>query len=126
MTPQIIDEVRKLVDQKPILFSAICREVQESGSQWQPAQIRLLLRAYAGIEVGAGNDPFVSAGKRSVTERLREAVYEAVQAQGGRPVQAARVLELLPSDLTTSVAQVLSIAKNDARLTVTGPVLRTK
>ncbi|MEI6516046.1 MAG: hypothetical protein WCO77_08715 [bacterium] len=126
MTPQTLDYVKKLVTRKPILFSEICREVQESGSHWQPAQIRLCLHAYAGIEVGDGQDPLVSVGTRSTTERLREAIYEAVQGQGGRPIQVARVLELLPSDLTTSVAQILAVAKIDTRLTVTGPMIRTK
>lgn len=126
MNAQTLDYVKKLVTRKPMRFLEICREVNASGSQWQPAQIRLLLRAYAGIEVGDGNDPLVSAGKRSGTERLREAVYEAVQGQGGRPVQAARVLELLPSDVTTSVAQILAVGKSDTRLTVTGPVIRVK
>jgi len=126
MTPEMLKKLKTAVARKPRRLSELCRDVRESGSQWSDAQVRLALRVYTGIDLTEEADPLVSAGRASAAEQLRQAVYDAVQSQGGRPVPIARVLELLPSDMTTSVAQVKSVAKKDERLVVKGQAVGMK
>jgi hypothetical protein len=94
--------------------------IQELGSDWSLAQLQLFLVCMDGIEVGS--DGRVSAGEKSPQEALLDAVVNVVKSQN-KPIPAAQVLRLLPSQFVTTEVQIKALAKESNDLEVFGPGL---
>lgn len=122
MTPDIYQSTLEQVGPEGMPLSQFHAAIREAGSLWSVEQLHLMLDCMAGAEVSGGEgSPRVHTGRQSPEEELAEAIQQVVQSQGGRPLPAARVLELLPDRFTTSEAQVRKVAKESPHLTVVGP-----
>jgi hypothetical protein len=94
--------------------------IQELGSDWDLAQLQLFLVCMDGIEVSS--DGRVRMGAKSPQEALLEAVVNVVRSQT-KPMPAAQVVRLLPSQFVTTEAQIKALAKESNDLEVFGPGL---
>jgi hypothetical protein len=121
MTPDIckdlIAQLRQAAQPLPELYGFI----QELGSDWSLAQLQLFLVCMDGIEVS--DDDRVSMGEKSPLELLLAAVVHVVKSQGNKPIPAAQVVRLLPSQFVTTEAQIKALAKDSSELVVVGPGL---
>lgn len=122
MTPEIYKSAIDNVGPDGMSLTQLHAAVREAGSPWSAEQLHLMLDCMEGVEVTGSEDSWmVSSGERSPEEELAAAIEQVVQSQGGRPLPAAKVLELLPDRFTTSEAQVRKVAKESMRLRVMGP-----
>ena len=122
MTPEIYKSVIQNVGSEPVALKQLHAAARDAGSSWSIEQLHLMLDCMDGIEVTQSDATWmVHSGSKSPEEELADAIAETVQSQGGRPLPAAMVLELLPARFTTSEAQIRKVAKESARLQVMGP-----
>jgi hypothetical protein len=122
MTPEIYKAAIANIGSEGMSLTQLLAAVREAGSTWSAEQLHLMLDCMVGVEVSdQGGMWCISTGQRSPEEELAAAIEQVVQSQGGRPLPAAKVLELLPDRFTTSEAQVRKVAKESARLNVLGP-----
>jgi hypothetical protein len=121
MTPTLYDDLTRQLNQGPQSLEQLHGLIQELGSDWSLPQLQLFLTCMDGVEVGS--DGQVSMGAKSTQELLLAAVVDVVKSQGGRPIPAAQVLRLLPSQFVTTEAQIKALAKSSTELEVFGPGL---
>ena len=125
MTPDIYEDVLTEVQREAQAIHDLHRLTQELGSDWSKAQLKLFLTCMDGVEVGA--EGLVQVGEQRPEEALLAALCDVVKSRGGKPIPAAQVLRLLPSQFVTTEAQIKSIAKGSNLLEVFGPgLLRLK
>lgn len=117
MCKDLIAQLRQAAQPLPELHGFI----QELGSEWSLAQLQLFLVCMDGIEVR--DDDRVSIGEKSPLELLLAAVVNVVKSQGNKPIPAAQVVRLLPSQFVTTEAQIKALAKDSSELVVVGPGL---
>lgn len=126
MTPEIYKSAMNNVGPEGMPLTQLLAAVREAGSSWSAEQLHLMLDCMEGVEVSdIGGAWMVSTGQRSPEEELVAAIEQVVKSQGGRPLPAAKILELLPDRFTTSEAQVRKVAKESGRLKVMGPGMIT-
>ena len=124
MTPEIYKSAIENIGPDGMPLTQLHAAIREAGSTWSVDQLHLMIDCMEGVEVtGAEGNWTVSAGERSPEEELAAAIEQVVRSQGGQPLPAAKVLELLPDRFTTSEAQVRKVAKESSRLKVMGPGL---
>ena len=122
MTPEIYKSAMDNVGPDGMPLTQMLAAAREAGSTWSAEQLHLMLDCMEGVDVSDVNGVWmVSTGQRSPEEELAAAIEQVVKSQGGRPLPAAKVLELLPDRFTTSEAQVRKVAKESGRLKVMGP-----
>lgn len=128
MKPMLVDQLRDTLARQPTRLSQLHGQLRDDGSPWTRDQLRLLLETHAGFTVGDGDsgDPEVSPGDVPAGERLLGTVREILSTQPGRPVPLARVIELLPSNLTTSPEQLRAMAGSTDDLEIRGAMIRRK
>jgi len=128
MKPALLDQLRDTVRRQPTRLGQLHAHARDAGSQWSPEQLRLLLETYAGFKVGdlADADPEISLGEVTPEEALLAAVHQILSTEPGRPVPVARVIGLLPSNLTTSVEQLRALAARFSDLEIRGPMIRRR
>jgi hypothetical protein len=126
MKPALLDQLRDTIRRQPTRLGQIHAQVKDAGSTWTVEQVRLLLETYEGFTIGSGDDPEISLGAATQEEALLAAVRQVLSNEPGRPMPIARVIELLPSDLTTSVEQLRSLAPKTADLEIRGALIRCK
>ena len=126
MKSALLDQLRDTVRRQPTRLGQLHAQVRDAGSPWSPEQLRLLLETYDGFKVGAGADPEVSLGEVTPEESLLAAVRQILSIEPGRPVPVARVIELLPANLTTSAEQLRALAAKTSDLEFRGSLIRRK
>ena len=126
MKPALLEQLRDTVRRQPTRLGSLHAHARDAGSPWSPDQLRLLLETYDGFKVGAGADPEISLGEVTLEEALLSAVRQILSTEPGRPVPVARVIELLPTNLTTSVEQLRALAAKTSDLEIRGPMIRRK
>ena len=126
MKPALLDQLRDTVRRQPTRLVSLLAHARDAGSPWSPDQLRLLLETYGGFKVGDGADPEISLGEVTPEEALLAAVRQILSTELGRPVPVARVIELLPSNLTTSVEHLRALAAKTSDLEIRGPMIRRK
>lgn len=126
MKPAFLDQLRETLRRQPVRLSRLHALVREVGSQWTPDQLRLLLETLDGFQIGDSkdSDPEVSLGEITPEEALLAAVREILNAEPGRPMQLSRVIEMLPSQFTTSPEQLRDLAAKTSDLEIRGPMIR--
>jgi hypothetical protein len=76
-----------------------------------------------GVELDdTTDDPMIRLGQRTLEELLTDAIVQVVRAQT-RPIPAAQVVKLLPSQFMTTEVQVKALAKAHPDVEVMGPGL---
>lgn len=126
MKPALLEQLRDTVRRQPTRLGSLHAHARDAGSPWSPDQLRLLLETYDGFKAGAGADPEISLGEVTPEEALLAAVRQILSTEPGRPVPVARVIELLPTNLTTSVEQLRALAAKSSDLEIRGPMIRRK
>ena len=126
MKPPLLDQLRETILRQATRLGQLQAQVKDAGSAWSKEQVRLLLETYEGFTVGSGDDPEVSLGAVTQEEALLTAVRQVLSNEPGRPVPIARVIELLPSDLTTSAEQLRALAGKSHDLEIRGALIRSK
>jgi hypothetical protein len=126
MKTALLDQLRETIRRQPTRLGQLHAQAKDAGSGWTREQVRLLLEAYEGFTVGSEDDPEISLGAVTHEEGLLTAVRHVLSNEPGRPVPIARVIELLPSDLTTSVEQLRALATKTADLEIRGALIRCK
>lgn len=126
MKPALLEQLRDTVRSQPTRLGSLHAHARDASSPWSPDQLRLLLETYDGFKVGAGDDPEISLGEVTPEEALLAAVRQILSTESGRPVPVARVIELLPTNLTTSMEQLRALAANTSDLEIRGPMIRRK
>jgi hypothetical protein len=128
MKPLLLDQLRDTVRRPPTRLGQLHAQVRDAGSTWSPEQLRLLLETYTGFKVNdpASADPEISVGEVTPEEALLAAVRQILSTEPGRPVPLARVIELLPSNITTSPEQLRALAAKTSDLEIRGPMIRRK
>ena len=126
MKSALLDQLRDTVRRHPTRLGQLHAQVRDAGSPWSSDQLRLLLETYDGFKVGAGADPEVSLGEVTPEESLLAAVRQILSIEPGRPVPVARVIELLPANLTTSAEQLRALAAKTSDLEFRGSLIRRK
>jgi hypothetical protein len=126
MKPDLLEQLREAVRDHPMRLGQLHTHARDAGSPWNVAQLRLLLEVYDGFKVGVGDDPEISVGESTIEETLLTSVRQILSAEPGRPVPVARVIELLPSNLTTSPEQLRALAAKTTDLELRGPMIRRK
>ena len=122
MAPEIYKSVVDNIGPEGMSLTQLHAAIREAGSPWTVEQLHLMLDCMEGVDVTGGDGAWtVSTGQRSPEEELAAAIEQVVQSQGGRPLPAAKVMELLPDRFTTSEAQIRKVAKESALLKVMGP-----
>ncbi|MEI6654739.1 MAG: hypothetical protein WCP45_08230 [Verrucomicrobiota bacterium] len=126
MKPALLDELRDTVRRQPTRLGHLHAQVRDAGSPWSLEQLRLLLETFDGFKIGdpAGTDPEISLGEVTPEEALAAAVRQILAAEPGRPFPLARVIELLPSNLTTSAEQLRAMAATSTDLEIRGALIR--
>jgi hypothetical protein len=120
MTPDMCKDLTAQLKHPSQTLSDLYGFIQELGSDWSLAQLQLFLVCMDGVEVGS--DGLVSAGEKSPQEALLDAVVNVVKSQN-KPIPAAQVLRLLPSQFVTTEVQIKALAKESNDLEVFGPGL---
>ena len=124
MTPPIFEQLLAALQREPLPLSRLHAYARDAGSAWSSEQVRLMLESLDGVTVGADQaDPAVSLGQRSARDELAQAILEAVRASAGRPVPPQEVLRRLSGRFTTSVEQIIAVARQTPGLEVFGPGL---
>lgn len=126
MKPALLEQLRDTVRRQPTRLASLYAHARDVGSPWSPDQLRLLLETYDGFKVGDGTDPEISLGEATPEEALVAAVRQILSTEPGRPVPVARVIELLPPNLTTSVEQLRALAAKTSDLEIRGHMIRRK
>ncbi len=126
MKPALLEQLRDTVRRQPTRLGSLHAHARDAGSPWSPDQLRLLLETYTGFKVGEGADPEISLGEVTPEEALLAAVRQILSTEPGRPVPVARVIELLPPNLTTSVEQIRALAAKTSDLEIRGALIRRK
>jgi hypothetical protein len=128
MKSALLDQLRDTVRRQPTRLSRLHSQVRDAGSTWTPEQLRLLLETYDGFKVNepTGTDPEISLGQVTPEEALLAAVRQILSNEPGRPVPIARVIELLPSALTTSQEQLRALAARTTDLEIRGALIRRR
>ena len=126
MKPEWVDSIRRGLAVQPLPLSRLAEDGRAAGSMWTDEQFRLFFAACEGFSLTDGDDPVVSVSDACATDSLADAIHDIVQSNGVRPVPLAKTRDLLPSAMTTSVEQIRAVALADARLQVTGPVVRLR
>lgn len=128
MKPALLDQLRDTVRRQPTRLGQLHAHARDAGSPWSPEQLRLLLETCAGFKVGDASDvdPEISLGEVTPEEALLAAVRQILSTEPGRPVPVARVIELLPGSLTTSLEQVRALAAKTNDLEIRGVLIRRK
>lgn len=126
MKPALLEQLRDTVRRQPTRLGSLHAHARDAGSPWSPAQLRLLLETFDGFKVGGSDDPEISLGEVTPEEALLAAVRQILSAEPGRPVPVARVIELLPPNLTTSPEQLRALAAKTNDLEIRGPMIRRK
>ena len=121
MTPTLYDDLTQQLNQGPQSLEQLHGLIQELGGDWSLPQLQLFLSCMDGVEVG--RDGQVRMGAKSTQELLLAAVVDVVRSKGGRPIPAAQVLQLLPSQFVTTAAQIKALAKSSTELEVFDPGL---
>ncbi len=126
MSPEIYKSAIENIGPDGMPLTQLHAAIREAGSAWSIDQLHLMLECMDGVEVtGTEGNWTVRSGERSPEEELSAAIEQVVRSQGGRPLPAGKVLELLPDRFTTSEAQVRKVAKESSRLKVMGPGMIT-
>jgi hypothetical protein len=108
-------------------LSQLHAQMRDMGAVWSREQLRLLLEVFEGFQVEADkDDPDVRVGEATRDEKLLSAIRQILGVEPGRPIPIARVLELLPADLTASPEQLRSLAAKATDLEVRGALVRRK
>jgi len=125
VTPPMFEQLLNALQREPLLLSRLHAYAREAGSAWSAEQLRLLLECVDGVTVGAGDhaDPPVSLGQRCARDELAQAILDVVKTNAGRPVPPQEVLRRLSGRFTTSVEQIMAIARQTPGLEVFGPGL---
>jgi hypothetical protein len=126
MKPALLDQLRETVRRQPTRLGQLHAQVKDGGSVWTLQQLRLLLETYEGFTFGTGDDPEISLGAATHEEALLAAVRQVLSNEPGRPLPIARVIELLPSALTTSAEQLRALAGKTTDLEIRGALIRSK
>lgn len=126
MKPALLEQLRDTVRRQPTQLSSLHEQARDAGSAWDSDQLRLLLETFDGFSVGAGEEPEVSLGEITPEEALLDAVRQILSAEVGRPMPVARLIELLPAHLTTSLEQLRALAPQTTDLEIRGPMIRRK
>ena len=128
MKPALIDQLRDTVRHQPTRLGQLHAQVRDAGITWSSEQLRLLFETYDGFKVGdpASTDPEISLGQVTPEESLLAAVRQILSAEPGRPVPVARVIELLPTNLTTSAEQLRALTSKTNDLEFRGALIRHK
>ena len=126
MKSALLEQLRNTVHRQPTRLDQLHAQVRDAGSLWSPDQLRLVLETYAGFKVGDGADPEITLGEVTPEEELLAAVRQILGPEPGRPVPVARVIELLPANLTTSLEQLRALAAKTSDLEIRGPMIRRK
>ena len=126
MKSALLEQLRNTVHRQPTRLDQLHAQVRDAGSLWSPDQLRLVLETYAGFKVGDGADPETTLGEVTPEEELLAAVRQILSTEPGRPVPVARVIELLPANLTTSLEQLRALAAKTSDLEIRGPMIRRK
>jgi len=128
MKPAFIDDLRETVRRQPTRLGLLHAQMRDAGSEWSPEQIRLLFETFDGFRIGdpASANPEVSLGEITPEEALAAAVRQILSSEPGRPLPLARVIELLPANLTTSAEQLRAMAAVSTDLEVRGALIRLK
>lgn len=122
MTPETYKAVIQNLDGHSISLKQFHAAARDAGSGWSIEQLHLMLDCMEGVEVTGGDGNWtIRTGQKSIDEELADAILATIQSQGGRPLPAAKVLELLPARFTTSDAQIRKVAKESTMLQVVGP-----
>lgn len=120
MTPDMCKDLTAQLKQPAQSLPDLHGFIQELGSDWSLDQLQLFLVCMDGIEVSS--DGRVIMGAKSPHEALLEAVVNVVKSQT-KPMPAAQVIRLLPSQFVTTEAQIKALAKESNDLEVFGPGL---
>jgi hypothetical protein len=124
VTPPIFEQLLAALQRGPLPLSQLHAYARDAGSAWSNEQVRLMLECLDGVTIGADQaDPAVSLGQRSARDELAQAILELVRANEGRPVPPQEVLRRLLGRFTTSVEQIMAIARQTPGLEVFGPGL---
>jgi hypothetical protein len=128
MKPALLDELRETVRRQPTRLGRLHAQMRDAGSAWSPEQLRLLLETFDGFKIGDPTvaDPEVSLGEVTPEEALAAAVRQILATEPGRPFPLARVIELLPTNLTTSAEQLRAMAAASTDLEIRGALIRLK
>ncbi len=128
MKPALLDQLRDTVRRQPTRLGQLHAQVRDAGSPWSVGQLRLLLETYDGFKIAApaGDDPEISLGEITPEEALLACVREILSHEIGRPVPIARVIELLPSNLTTSPEQLRALSAKSTDLEIRGALIRRR
>lgn len=126
MKPILIDQLRDTVHRQPTRLKQLHAQVRDAGSLWSSDQLRLLFETFDGFKLGHGDDPEISLGGVTPEEALLAAVRQILGAEIGRPLPVARVIELLPPNVTTSPEQLRALAAKTSDLEFRGPMIRRK
>lgn len=124
MTPEIYRSITEGVGTTTLPLKQLHAAARDRGSAWTIDQLHLLLECLEDWRVEKqGEDWIVQRAGRSLEEELEDAIIAVVLSQGSKPLPTAMVMTLLPSEFTTSEAQVRKLAKESSRLRVVGPGL---
>lgn len=128
MKPALLEQLRDTVRRQPTPLSRLHAQVRDAGSTWSPEQLRLLLETYDGFKLSnhACGDPEISLGQVTPEESLLAAVRQILSNEPGRPVPIARVIELLPPNVTTAPEQLRALAARTTDLEIRGALMRRK
>jgi hypothetical protein len=128
LKPALLDQLRETVRRQPTRLAQLCSQAREAGSTWSAEQLRLLLETFNGFVIRdpANADPEISLGEVTPEEALLAAVRQVLDNEPGRPVPIARVIELLPHNLRTSLEQLRALAAKASDLEIRGALIRRK
>jgi hypothetical protein len=128
MKPALLEQLRDTVRRQPTPLSRLHAQVRDAGSTWSSEQLRLLLETYDGFKLSnaAGGEPEISLGQVTPEEALLAVVREILSTEPGRPMPLGRVIELLPSALTTSPEQLRALAARTTDLEIRGALIRRR
>jgi hypothetical protein len=126
MKPALLEQLRDTARRQPTRLGSLHAQARDAGSPWSLDQLRLLLETYAGFKGGDGADPEIALGEVTPEEALLAAVRQVFNAEPGRLLPVARVIELLPPNLTTSVEQLRALAAKTNDFEIRGPMIRRK
>ena len=125
MTPALYEQLVETLKRGPLPLERLHAYAADAGSTWSMDQLHLMLDCLEGVRVEPGEDGGwkVRLGQQTQQEELADAIVEVVRSQGGKPLPAMKVLELLPPRFTTSVEQIRKIARESKELHLIGPGL---
>lgn len=126
MTPVLLDQLQATVRRQPTRLSHLHAEARDGGTPWSQDQLRLLLECFEAFQFSdaTADNPEVSVGEMTHEETLLAAVREILETQPGRPMPLARVIELLPSHLATSIEQLRALITQTNDIEIRGSMIR--